>query len=77
MIVLEKGQPGDLKSIRNDLNRSLPQYVVKKRNWQGSRLKPGGKFTFLGVSVSPAFEFTDFEKGNADELTRVFPNYKE
>jgi predicted cupin superfamily sugar epimerase len=29
------------------------------------------------VSVSPAFEFTDFEKGNADELTRVFPNYKE
>jgi predicted cupin superfamily sugar epimerase len=30
MIVLEKGQPGDLKSIGNDLNRSLPQYVVKK-----------------------------------------------
>ena len=77
MLVLEEGKQGDLISIGNDLNESVPQYVVKKGNWQGSRLKPGGKFALLGVTVSPAFEFTDFEIGNADELIKAYPKYEE
>ncbi len=37
------------------------QLVVPGGVWQETRLLPGGKWALLGCTVSPGFEFTDFE----------------
>ncbi len=51
----------------------LPQLVVPKHVWQGSRLVPGGNLALLGCSVSPGFEYADYETGKRAELTREYP----
>lgn len=51
----------------------LPQVVVPKGVWQGSRLVEGGRWALLGCTVAPAFEFMDFELGSREMLLQQFP----
>jgi uncharacterized protein len=46
----------------------LPQTVVPQGVWQGSRLVAGGKFALLGCTVSPGFDYADYESGTRAEL---------
>ena len=54
-----------------------PQLVVAKHVWQGSRLAPGGRLALLGCTVSPGFDYADYEAGRAEPLTRAYPEYAE
>src|SRR5271170_4889157 len=51
----------------------LPQLVVPKNVWQGSRLVPGGKIALLGCTVSPGFDYADYETGKRENLLREYP----
>lgn len=51
----------------------LPQLVVSKGVWQGSRLVPGGSVALLGCTVSPGFDYTDYDMGIRAELVREYP----
>ncbi len=55
----------------------LPQLVVPKGVWQGSRLVPGGSVALLGCSVSPGFDYADYEMGMRAELVREYPESAE
>ena len=50
-----------------------PQVVVPAGVWQGARLAAGGRFALLGTTVSPGFEFADYEDADAEELARAHP----
>ena len=52
------------------------QTVVPKGVWQGSRLVPGGKLALLGCTVSPGFDYADYESGARDELARRWPEWQ-
>jgi len=52
-----------------------PQVVVPRGVWQGTRLVPGGRFALLGCTVSPGFDFADYEHGVRGELTARYPQY--
>jgi uncharacterized protein len=54
-----------------------PQMVVPKYVWQGSRLVPGGSFALLGCSVSPGFDYADYEAASCQELARGWPSQRE
>lgn len=58
-----------------------PQVVVPKGVWQGSRLLPSevqeGAWALLGCTVSPGFEYADYETGTRAELTRSYPEARE
>ena len=43
----------------------------------GSRLVAGGSFALLGCTVSPGFEFEDYEAGKRDELIAQWPEHAE
>jgi uncharacterized protein len=59
-----------------DLARGMrPQVLVPKGVWQGAHLMSGGNFALLGATVSPGFEFSDFELGRRDELQRAYPEF--
>jgi predicted cupin superfamily sugar epimerase len=50
-----------------------PQVVVPRDVWQGSRLIPGGSWALLGCTVSPGFEFEDYEAGDREHLAARWP----
>lgn len=50
-----------------------PQLVVPRNVWQGSRLVPGGSFALFGCTVSPGFDYADYETGKRAELSRDYP----
>ncbi len=49
------------------------QFVVPKGVWQGSFLNEGGVFAFMGTTMAPGFEYSDFEAGDRDFLTNAYP----
>ena len=61
----------------NLLNGERPQVVVRRGTWQGSRMVPGGSWALLGCTVSPGFEFEDYEDGERDGLLERWPAWRE
>jgi predicted cupin superfamily sugar epimerase len=59
------------------LKRMQPQVMIPGGVWQGARLLNGGKFALLGATVSPGFEFADYESGHRDELIKSYPQFRE
>jgi predicted cupin superfamily sugar epimerase len=49
------------------------QLHVPKHVWQGSRLLSGGSFALLGCTVSPGFDYADYETGKRDVLLQQYP----
>jgi uncharacterized protein len=55
--------------IGTDLEGGMaPQVVVPHGGWQGARLVAGGEFALLGCTVSPGFEYADYESGSRQLL---------
>jgi hypothetical protein len=58
-----------------------PQHVVPAGHWQGARPLPadneGSRFTLVGCTVSPGFDFADFEMPGRSELVTLFPEHRE
>ena len=52
------------------------QYTVKANTWFGSRVKSGGKFSLVGCTVAPGFDFNDFELGKKEDLLKLFPQHQ-
>jgi len=52
----------------------VQQFVVPAGTWFGAWPKPGAAFAFVGCTVSPGFEFSDFEFGERAFLLKEFPS---
>ena len=76
MLQLHPDGTGAALTIGTDLlSGQRPQVVVRRGVWQGTRLKPGGRFALLGCTVSPGFEFEDYEHGRRAELLSAYPDF--
>jgi len=58
-------------------NGHTPQLIVPRNTWMGGLLIEGGKFALLGTTVSPGFDFDDFETGRREELIKKYPSQAE
>ena len=64
--------------LGNDLAAGQqPQVVVQREVWQGSRLVQGGRWALLGCTVSPGFEYEDYDSVGREELTAQWPAFAE
>jgi hypothetical protein len=78
MLQLREGRGGAVVVIGNDLLRGQrPQVTVQRGVWQGSRLVEGGRWALLGCTVSPGFEFEDYETGVREQLCADWPEFAE
>ncbi len=59
------------------LNGQRPQVVVEARTWQGAFVREGADFALMGCTVSPGFEFADYQRADRDELIRLHPETAE
>ena len=53
------------------------QAVVKKGHWFGSRCSVSDGFSLVGCTVSPGFDFRDFEMADRNDLLSQFPQHKD
>lgn len=50
------------------------QYVVPAGCWFGALPQEGGQFSFVGCTVSPGFDFEDFELAQQAKLLSQYPD---
>jgi len=54
-----------------------PQVVVRGNVWQGCRLAAGGEWALMGTTMSPGFDYADYETGDREELAGKYPDVAE
>lgn len=64
------------QTLTTDLERGEPASVVGAGWWQAARLAPGVPWAFCGCTVSPGFEFSDFEMPPAEELIEAHAEHE-
>lgn len=57
------------------MNGQQVQIVVPHGVWQGSRLVDGGGWCLMSCTVSPGFEFADYEHGQREPLIAQWPEF--
>ncbi len=78
ILQLDPGGKGWVITLGSDITDGMRvQVLVPKGVWQGTRLKPGGKFALLGTTVAPGFEHKDYEHGDRQKLKAEFPDFVE
>ena len=76
--VIQQNGTLDIITIGNDPGKEqMFQYVVPANCWFASRPAPGSEYCFVGCTVSPGFEFDDFELANANDLAALYPAHKD
>lgn len=67
---------GDARTVRlgTDLARGArPQVLAPGGVWQGARLAAGGRFALLGTTMTPGFDYADYEDGDRRALVSAYP----
>ncbi len=65
-------QPGGAAKVTL-LSAQNPQHLVPRHTWFGSMPAEGSKYSLVGCTVAPGFEFEHFELGARPRLLAAFP----
>jgi predicted cupin superfamily sugar epimerase len=52
------------------------QRMIKAGSWFASRVQEGGEYALVGCTVSPGFDFADFELAEREALIKEYPAHK-
>jgi len=72
-IINEKGKLA-VKKLGRDQDCEL-QITIEKQSWFAAQLEDKKSFALFGCTVSPGFEFNDFELGKRDTLLQKYPQH--
>lgn len=70
---------GNLTQIRlgNDISHGEQCHVVIRAGlWFGARVDDSTSFALIGCTVTPGFDYKDFELGTRSKLIRMFPKHE-
>jgi uncharacterized protein len=68
---------GKLLKIKMGKNEDeMPQVVIKSNTWFAASLKYKNSYCLLGCTVSPGFDYEDWELGKRNELIKRYPQHK-
>ncbi len=62
---------------RDISNGESLQAVVPANHWFASRVNDGTSFSLVGCTVSPGFDFSDFELASRSDLIEQFPAHEQ
>ena len=76
-ILTDSGKLLDIQ-LGNDLDKNENiHYVIKGNTWFGAEINDKSSYSLFGCSVSPGFDFRDFELGERNKLKKLFPCHEE
>jgi uncharacterized protein len=70
---------GHLTNVRlgNDIAHGEQCHVIIRAGlWFGARVDDSRSFALIGCTVTPGFDYKDFELGSRKKLMRMFPEHK-
>ncbi len=74
-LLLHPDGSSDIVTLGQEIANGMKlQHVVRGGVWQGSRLKPGGRYALFGTTMSPGFAYEDYESGTRSELITQWPD---
>ncbi|MCX6269978.1 MAG: cupin domain-containing protein [Bacteroidetes bacterium] len=76
LVLFQIDNEGNLQEsiLGNDIRAGqLPQLVIPQGNWFAAKVLNNKGFSLAGCTVSPGFDFSDFELGNKIDLMEIFP----
>jgi uncharacterized protein len=79
LIVYEIDEQGNLQEhvLGKDVLSGQQLFcVIHAGNWFASRLVHEGDYALAGCTVSPGFDFADFELAKKDELIKLYPQHE-
>jgi len=76
-IISEEGVYSEQIIGTNFSEGQIPQFVVPGNHWFAAKTITNNDYSFAGCSVSPGFDFKDFELPGRKELIAKFPEHKE
>eukprot|EP01112_Ceratiomyxa_fruticulosa_P024187 TRINITY_DN96_c0_g1_i5.p1 TRINITY_DN96_c0_g1~~TRINITY_DN96_c0_g1_i5.p1 ORF type:complete len:168 (-),score=23.99 TRINITY_DN96_c0_g1_i5:90-593(-) len=74
-MINKEGARSNVKIGPNIENGEKFQFVVPAGTWFCAHPTLETLFTLSGCTVAPGFEFSDFEVGKKDDLSRMFPQH--
>jgi predicted cupin superfamily sugar epimerase len=67
---------GELSEIKMGKRRGeAPQVAIKANTWLAASLKDKKSYCLLGCTVSPGFDYRDWELGRRNELLKMYPQH--
>ncbi len=75
-VIDEKGNLSELIIGKDTERGEVFQLAIKKNNWFAAEVMDKKSFALIGCTVSPGFDFSDFELANKEFLLKKFPQYK-
>ncbi len=76
VFVIQTNGELEIIDLGNDISMGqLFQYIVPANCWFASRPAPASKFCFVGCTVSPGFDFADFELADKTALMALYPQH--
>lgn len=80
LIIYEIDEKGEIREHllgRDIRGRQSPFCWIKAGNWFASEVAGKGEYGLAGCTVSPGFDFRDFEMAERQQLLEQYPGHKE
>ena len=75
-IIDERGKLSEIVLGRMIEDGEIFQTFIKKNNWFAAEVNDKRSFSLIGCTVSPGFDFSDFELAERDYLIKFFPEHR-
>jgi uncharacterized protein len=75
-VILKDGSYQKLRLGKDYENSQQPQHVVPAGTWFGVTVDQSDSFALCGCTVSPGFDFQDFEMADRSSLLEKFPDHE-
>jgi predicted cupin superfamily sugar epimerase len=69
-------EKGNLNQIRVGKESEVFQFVISHNTWFAAELTDKNSFALVGCTVSPGFDFKDFELAKRNDLLNKYPSHK-
>jgi predicted cupin superfamily sugar epimerase len=78
LIIVEIAPDGALRETRLGIDftqKMVPQHVIRAGNWFGAVPAPESRYSLVGCTVAPGFDFADFEMAARADLLKAYPRH--
>lgn len=66
MLLFDDNEFNLIELGNSNFTKHLPQRLVKAEQWQGTKLKLGGKWALIGTNAFPGYDHADFTLGRLE-----------
>ena len=76
-IIFPDGKYREVVMGNNLIDNQELQYTILRGCWFAAKVQDEDSFALVGCTVSPGFEFSDFELAERKQLISLFPDYEQ